>query len=177
MKKVLKNIILGIIVIIIAVIVTFVLRLYFFSFDKKLTKDQKEIIEKYISSENNSYLEENMTFMSTHYFGDRYNNDKLEVYLWVIFSEYDTSDSKFELYRESSTPYVIRVNTKDDAFEIIEYEIPKDGSYYSKSIKEMFPLTIRKQVLNFNLHKSYKKLSSEHKEMIKVYEDYSKESE
>lgn len=177
MNKVLKNIIWGIIVIIIAVIITFVLRRYFFNFDKKLTKEQKEIIEKYISDKNNSYLEENMTFTSTHYFGDRYNDDKLEVYLWVMFSEYDTRDGKFEQYQSISVPYVITINTLDDTFEITKYETVKDGSEHKNSINKLFPMTIRNQVLYFHAHEDFKELLSEHEEMIKIYEDYSKESE
>lgn len=177
MKKVIKNIIIGIIVVIIAIIITFVLRKYIFRFDKNLTKEQKAIIEKYISDKSNSYLEENMTFTSTHYFGDRYNDDQLEVYLWAMFSEYDTKDNKFESYTESSMPWVIIVNTKDEQFEIIDYKMPKDGNQYKQSIKNMFPIAIRGQVLNFYNRSDYKKLVKEHQNMIQIYEDYSKESE
>jgi len=173
MKKILKNIIVGILVITVAVAITFILRTYFFKFDKELTKDQKTIIEKYISDKSNSYLEDGMTFMSTHYFGDRYNDEKLEVYLWVMFSEYDTSSGKFEEYSGYSIPHVITVNTKNDAFEIIKYEIPKDGSEYKNSINSMFPLAIRGKVLRFYDTNDYKELLKEHEELINVYEDYS----
>lgn len=175
--KTIKNIAVAIIVIAIAVITTFVLRRFFFSFDKKLTNEQKTIIEKYISDKNNSYLKEGMTFTSTHYFGSRFNDDKLEIYLWVMFSEYDTSDGKFEEHSSISVPYLIVVNTKDDKFELTSHETPKDGSEYKKSIKSMYPLTIRGQVSNFIKTKDYKKLLKEHEQLIQVYVDYSKESE
>ena len=175
--KAIKNIVIAIIVIAIAVITTFVLRRYFFSFDKKLTNEQKGIVEKYISDENNSYLKEGMTFTSTHYFGSRFNDDKLEIYLWVMFSEYDTSDGKFEEHSSISVPYLIVVNTKDGKFEIISHEIPKDGNEYKNSINSMYPLTIRGQVSNFIKTKDYKKLLEEHNELVQVYVDYSKESE
>lgn len=175
--KLLKNIIIGALVIAIAVIITFVLRKYIFNFDKKLTKEQKEVIEKYISDESNSYLENGMTFMSTHYFGDRYNDEKLEVYLWVMYSEYDTSDGKFEEYSGYSIPHVVIVNTKDDVFEIVETKTPKDGNEYTKSINSMFPFAVRGEVSNFHDSNDYKKLLKDHKELIKIYENYSKESE
>lgn len=171
--KVLKDVVIGIIVIVIAIVITFILRTYFFSFDKKLTNEQKVIIEQYISDKSKSYIEESMTFMSTHYFGSRFNDDKLKVYLWVRFSEYDTKDGKFEEYSSYSVPHVITINMSDDFFEIIGIEIPKDGAEYKKSIKSMFPITIRSKVLMFEKTKEAKKLSDEHQELIQVYKDYS----
>lgn len=171
--KALKNIIVGALVITIAVVVTFILRINFFKFDKEMTKKQKEIIEKSILDSSKSYLEEGMTFMSTHYFGNRFNDDKLEVYLWVRFSEYDTKDGKFEEYSGYSIPHVVIINTKDDSFEIINIETPKDENEYINSIKEMYPLAIRSKVINFDKTKEWKKLLREHEELIKIYRDYS----
>lgn len=177
MNKVLKDIIFGIILIATTIIITFVLRTYFFTFDKTLTSEQKEIIEKYISDTNNSYLEEGMTFTSVHYFGSRYNNDELKVYLWALFSEYDTSNNRFEEHRGFSIPHVININVKDDNFEIISYDIPKDGSFYKNSITELFPITIRNKVLKFHDSKECKKLFQEHDEMINTYQEYFKGDE
>lgn len=180
MKKLLKNILLGLIIVIITMILTFSLRKYFFSFDKKLTKEQKEVIEKYISDKNNSYLEENMTFTSTHYFGSRYNNDRLEVYMWVFFSEYDTSNDKFDVYKEIDTPYVIVINTKDEKFEIIDswtLNGKLEPKNYNKQISKRFPLAMKDQIIEFKKSSNYKKLKKEHKNLIEIYEDYSKESE
>jgi len=175
--KVVKNIAISFLIIFFVVIITFIMRLYFFKFDKKLTKEQKVIIEDYLSDLDSGKLTENMTFMSTYYFGNRYNNDKLEVYVWVMFSEYDTSNGNFKEYSGYSIPHVVTVNTKDDKFEIISSKIPKDGSEYSKSIRDMFPLTIRIQISNFYNTKEYKDLLKEHGKLIKVYENYIKESE
>ena len=94
-----------------------------------------------------------------------------------MFSEYDTSNGSFKEYSGYSIPHVVTVNTKDGKFEITGSTIPKDGSYYSKSIKSMFPLTIRIQVSNFYNTKEYKNLLKEHDKLIKVYENYTKESE
>jgi len=41
----------------------------------------------------------------------------------------------------------------------------------------MFPLTIRGMVKSFYGTKDYKNLLKEHNELVKVYEDYTKESE
>jgi len=172
--KLLKNIIIGIIVIGVTIVATFVLRTHVFSFDKKLTNEQKNIIEQFISDQSDSFLEEGMTFMSTHYFGNRFNDDRLEVYLWVRFSEYDTKDGKFEEYSGYSIAHKVTINIKDGAFEIIGYEIPKDGSEYIKSIKEMYPLTIRSKVMNFDKTKEWEQLLKEHEELINVYENYLK---
>ena len=175
MKKIVKNIIIGILIIALSVIVTFILRGNFFSFDKKLSTKTKNEIEAYIHNLDVPSSDNSMTFLSTYYFGDRFNDDKLEVYLWVIFEEYIDKAGTLEKLSATSMPYVIIIDTTNDEYKIIDYKIPKDGNKYKTSIKEMFPITIRGKVLSFEKSKNYKKLSQEHQKLIDIYEEYNKE--
>lgn len=175
MKKIVKNIIIGILIIALSVIVTFILRGNFFNFDKKLSTKTKNEIEAYIHNLDVPSSDSSMTFLSTYYFGDRFNDDKLEVYLWVIFEEYIDKAGTLEKLSATSMPYVIIIDTTNDEYKIIDYKIPKDGNKYKTSIKEMFPITIRGKVLSFEKSKNYKKLSQEHQKLIDIYEEYNKE--
>ncbi len=172
MKKIIKKIITGIIIVILTIILTFILREHFFRFDKKLNNDHKKIIEQYISNLNQSNLSENMTFLSTYYFGDRYNNDKIEVYLWVMYDEYIANNNLFEQYQSFSNPYVITIDVANDQFKIINYKVPDDGNLYRSSINKMFPLAIRGKVNNFHNSHNYDKLLKEHEELIDTYQKY-----
>lgn len=175
MKKIVKNIIIGILIIALSVIVTFILRGNFFNFDKKLSTKTKNEIEAYIHNLDVPSSDSSMTFLSTYYFGDRFNDDKLEVYLWVIFEEYIDKAGILEKLSATSMPYVIIIDTTNDEYKIIDYKIPKDGNKYKTSIKEMFPITIRGKVLSFEKSKNYKKLYQEHQKLIDIYEEYNKE--
>lgn len=175
MKKVIKNIIIGILIIILAVIITFILRGIFFSFDKKLSVKTKREIETYIQSMNTPKYDNSMTFLSTYYFGDRFNDDKLEVYVWVLYHEYTENNNELELEQSSSIPYLITIDTSGDEYKIISYEIPKDGNEYKKSINKMFPITIRNRIFVFQQSNEYKKLLKEHQKLINIYNEYNKE--
>jgi len=168
MNKVLKHIFIGIIIVIGAAYLTFVLRQNFFKFDKALSKDNKDLLEEYISDIKNSYLEEGMTFLSTYYFGNRYNDEKLNVYLWVMFDEYVVNTTEFEFYKGTNEAYKLVINMSDDKFEIIEHELISNDNY------DEVPLALRKKVKNYSESREYNKLLDEHKDMIETHKEYFK---
>ncbi len=171
MEKVFKQILLGIIIVILSTIITFILRENFFKFDKPLTKENKQYIEQYISDINNSNLKEGMTFLSTYYFGDRFNNDKIEVYLYVLYDEYMETDTSFSSYKNVATPYVVVIDTSNDNFTITDYQIPNNTKEYQK----LFPLSLNRKIKNFSKDKEYEKLLEKHQELITTYREYFKE--
>ncbi len=173
MKKVFKQIIIGIIIAIITVIITIILRENFFKFDKKLSKENKKTIEQYITDINNSNSPSSMTFLSTYYFGDRYNDDILKVYLWVMYDEYNDTTNSFEHSFGISLPYVIIINTSDDKFEITDYE-KVDLDKNTKSLNELVPIAIRGKVKSFTDNKEFDKLQEEHNNLVEIYQEYFK---
>lgn len=175
MKKVLKNVIIGILVIVLAVVVTFILRGIFFSFDKKLSAKTKREIEAYIQNLDVPKYDNSMTFLSTYYFGDRFNDDKLEVYVWVLYEEYTDNSGELKLEQSSSIPYLINIDTSSNEYKIIGYEMPNDGNEYKKSINKMFPITIRNRILMFQKSNEYKKMRQEHQKLIDIYKEYNEE--
>ncbi len=168
MKKFLKYITIGLIIIIVTIFVTFIIRENFFKFDKKLSKENKNAIEQYISDISSSHLEEEMTFLSTYYFGDRFNDDKLTVYLWVLYDEYISSATTFEKYRQINAPYKIVIDTSNDQFKIIDYTLADNNNL------DLFPIAIKPKVNSFLTSKDYDKLIHEQEELINTYKDYFK---
>ena len=173
MKKVFKYIILVIIIILVCVTGVFLLRKNFFKFDRKLTSEEKEIIEKYINDNNISNLEEGMTFASTYYFGDRLNNDEIDVYLWTVFEEYDVKDNLFSLNKEINDASILTIDVSDDKFEIIDYKVIDDN----KEIEKTFPIAIRDVAVSFKESEDYQNLKDENNKMIDTYKEYFKDSE
>ena len=64
------------------------------------------------------------------------------MYIWALVESYYVQDGKLISNGGYSIPHKFII--KDN--EIIDYKIPRDGSEYSKSIKEIFPLDIRNKL-------------------------------
>ncbi len=89
---------------------------------------------------NNKNLNNYKTFISCKKYGSKIKDDITYVYCWIQVENFFVNDSGLvETDSGSSIPY--RFTFKND--EIVKYEIPGDGSEYSKSIRELFPLLVR----------------------------------
>ena len=90
--------------------------------------------------------------------GIRQQQDKTYVYVWALIESYYVQDGKLVENSGSSVPY--KFIFEND--EIVNYEIPRDGSEYTKSIKKIFPEDIRRMfndslVSNSNIKEQVKK--------------------
>ena len=74
--------------------------------------------------------------------GIKEKDDETYVYIWALVESYYVQDGKLISNGGYSIPHKFII--KDN--EIIDYKIPRDGSEYSKSIKEIFPLDIRNKL-------------------------------
>lgn len=89
-------------------------------------------------------------FFSYYGFGIESKMGYKYVYMWIYDSSMYVEDgTTLEISSGASMPY--KFTFKED--EIVSYEIPKDGSEYISSIKEMFPLVISNQVIDFDTTK------------------------
>ena len=71
--------------------------------------------------------------------GIRETQNKTNVYVWALVESYYVQDGELIVNRDSSTPY--KFIFEND--EIIDHKMPRDGSEYGKSLKEIFPPDIR----------------------------------
>ncbi|TDL33090.1 hypothetical protein E2R51_10565 [Jeotgalibacillus sp. S-D1] len=67
-----------------------------------------------------------------------YGGNDQEMYLWYGFEVWNREQQDIEA--GASLPVVIQLN---DQNEPISHEIPEDGSNYTNSMKELFPLYVR----------------------------------
>ncbi len=108
-------------------------------------------------------------FYSYYGFGIEEKEEYKYAYMWIYSSAYFLEgEDSVALGSASSLP--CKATFKDD--KIINIEYPKDGSYYTSSIKEMFPKVIATQILNFEKTENYKKLYKEIDDRKYKYYDY-----
>ena len=98
--------------------------------------------------------------------GIKQKNDEFYVYVWALIESYYVQDGKVVGNSGSSMPYKFTIKNS----EIVDYEIPEDGSYYAKSIKRIFPIDIRVK-LNDDLVDSAK-LDNEVKEYYSFLDSF-----
>ena len=57
----------------------------------------------------------------------------------------------------------------NDKFEVTASRIPRDGSYYPKDIKNIFPRSVRKEIENVHQDGTIERLSLENKQKAEFY--------
>lgn len=101
----------------------------------------------------NSGAETGDNFITVDYkiLGTEKSGTETTVYLWVLYQEY-SYDGELKEETGSHIPTVITADKKGDAdgdsYELIEYWIPRDGSYYADDIKDKFPMTLWRKALD-----------------------------
>ena len=124
---------------------------------------------KEFDNNKNSKEKDFNVFYSYHGFGIEKDKNYKYVYMWIYGQSYYIEKEEYlAIYSSSSIP--IKAIYKKDKLQDIIY--PKDGSYYVKSVKEMFPGIIKYQVLNFDNEKNINKLFNEVEQKKNIYYNY-----
>lgn len=95
-----------------------------------------------------------MVFTDYEGFGIEEKSNKKYVYMWILEESYYVKNGKLRSSQGSSMPY--KFTFEND--KVIDYKIPLDGSYYTSSIKEMFPTSIENKILMYNMDDSKLKI-------------------
>ncbi len=109
----------------------------------------EQVVEKYLSEE----------VMNTNFGGEIFvsyeiletDKNEGEIYLWALIQEYYEKGGALEEGSGMSVPIVLSVNVhNNDSLEILSHSLPRDGSYHSEDIKEMFPKKIQNKILEYS---------------------------
>lgn len=68
-----------------------------------------------------------------------------KIYLWVLKENKSGAGA--------SMPVLLKANRDNDVLNITSYKIPRDGSLYSKDIKNMFPKSVQKHEIFIDTNK------------------------
>ena len=103
------------------------------------------------------YKEDYQIFYDYEGFGIKEKDNKKYAYMYILEESYYVKHEKIRSSEGSCIPY--KFIFEND--EIISYEIPKDGSEYANSIKEMFPDDIENKVIRYEFKDAKLKKSVE----------------
>lgn len=108
-------------------------------------------LETEIGEESEYKLEDDyQVFTDYKGFGIQENGTQKYAYMWILEEEYYVQNGKVQNGSGSSMAYKFTFENN----KVIDYEIPKDGSYYTSSIKKMFPSEVVDKIFKFNMDSS-----------------------
>ena len=106
----------------------------------------------------------------SHYvFGVDNNAETVKVYMLENYTRFGFKDGFFTDIGGSRVPVVMAFKVTNSGYELLSRETAQDGSYYTKSIKKLFPTRYSKKVLNGLTDEENEQLWNEQKEKAEEY--------
>ena len=96
-------------------------------------------------------------------------DDHYNFYAWVLEGKYYLENNEIKESSGSSIPYKFVIKKKDGKFIVVDYKIPRDGSYYPKDIKNIFPRDVRSFIDDVHSDGTIKRLQLDIDEQTKLY--------
>lgn len=120
-----------------------------FEIDNEYTKQRDAVIEEYLLSQDHFSWQTEVGSKRICVFEELGNEDGLfPLYLWVFCGEYKDGEE----LSGSSGPVLIDYPNEMSFFTVekMTHKVPRDGSFYSKDIKEIFPQDVQDEILNIH---------------------------
>lgn len=117
-----------------------------------LTSDKKDNYNKH-----NNY--KSFASIKTYLIQELSNKTTYIVYTWAMTASFYEENNQIIKDSASSIPYLFILQKDEEDFTILNYQIPRDGSYYEKDIKNMFPKDVLKEINKVYTDGTIEKLS------------------
>lgn len=115
--------------------------------------------------------EDSKTFVSMRVFllEEVEQDKKYNLYAWVLEGKYYLENNEIKQDSGSSIPHKFVVEKVDGVFKVTDYKIPRDGSYYVKDIKDIFPREVERSMDDVHSDETVKRLQLDIDEQTKLY--------
>lgn len=131
-------------------------------------------IKEYIVNKGDSELkhhdnEKTFASMKVYLIEEKERDKHYNIYAWVLEKKYYFEDNEIKEDSGSSIPYKFVVKNIDGKFTVTDSRIPRDGSYYSEDMKNIFPSSVRKDMESVYVDGTIEKLELDIKEKVSLY--------
>ncbi|MBP3596491.1 MAG: hypothetical protein J6J60_04075 [Clostridia bacterium] len=93
----------------------------------------------------------------------------LNVYAWILEESYYKQGEELLVSTGSSIPYKFEISKEDNSYEVSNYRIPRDGSYYTEDMKDMFPTDVYNKISKVHSDGTIEKLKDSIKKQVNEY--------
>ena len=132
----------------------------------------EKVIKEYLTQEDekiNIYENEKSFVAMRIYLITENAKNKYSVYTWVLQEKYYLENGKVLRNSSSSISYKFELLKENDKFIINDYDMPRDGSYYVKDMKHIFPNSVLRDMYNIRTDGTIEKLSLEIHNEVNLY--------
>ncbi len=134
--------------------------------------NMEKVIKEYLIEEDEriNYYENEKSFVAMRIYLINENlKNKYYVYAWVLQEKYYLENNEVIKDTSSSIPYKFELVKVDDDFVVKDYDIPRDGDYYPKDMKHIFPNSVLKDMDSIHTDGTIEKLSLEIQNYVDLY--------
>lgn len=135
--------------------------------EKNIEKTIKDYLIK--EDEENNHYENEKSFVAMKIYLISEEKDSIIVYAWILQEKYYQVDNVVSIDSESSIPYKFTLKKENNNYNLENYEIPRDGSYYERDAKRLFPNNVLKNINNSHRDGTIEKLKFEIQEQVTLY--------
>ena len=131
-------------------------------------------IKEYIVNKGDSELkhhdnEKTFASMKVYLIEEKERDKHYNIYAWVLEKKYYLENNEIKEDSASSIPYKFVVKNIDGKFTVTDSRIPRDGSYYSEDMKNIFPSGVRKDMENVYVDGTIERLKLDIEEKVSLY--------
>ncbi len=128
-------------------------------------------IKEYLikESESNTHHNNEKSFVALKTYLIKETEHNYYVYSWVLEEKYYIENNEIKNDSASSIPHKFELVKDNNEYILIDDTIPRDGGYYEQDMKNLFPLSIRKEMEKSHYDGTIEKLSSEIDYQVKLY--------
>lgn len=91
------------------------------------------------------------------------------VYAWVLEEKYYEEAGEIQQDSGSSIPYKFVVEKQGEEYVVVDTQIPRDGSYYSVDMKDIFPATVRRDMEEVHSDGTIERLQMEIEQQVELW--------
>ncbi|MBO5120537.1 MAG: helix-turn-helix domain-containing protein [Bacilli bacterium] len=127
------------------------------------------LVEKGDSEEKHNDLAKTFVSMRVYLLEEEKRDSLYYVYAWVVEGKYYLENDILKQDSGYSIPFKFKVIKNDSGYRVVDSRIPRDGSYYSGDMKNIFPRSVRNDMKNVHTDGTIDELIMEVEEQAKLY--------
>ena len=137
--------------------------------EEKIEKTIKDYLIKKDEENKRDDNEKSFVAMQIYLIDEFEKRGKTIVYAWILQEKYYKDNNSVIQNSGSSVPYKIELIKDGDNYIIENYEIPRDGSYYTKDMENLFPNSVLTKMQQVDSDGTIEKLEFGIKEQVDLY--------
>lgn len=127
------------------------------------------LIEKGDSEPKHNENEKTFISMRVYLIEEKEKDTNYNIYAWVLGGKYYLENNEIKEDSGWSIPYKFIVKKVDDKFTVTDSRTPRDGSYYSTDMKNIFPSSVRNDMNDVYSDGTIEKLQLDIEQQTQLY--------